>query len=310
MSQHEQFRRTAIARGIPEDEVSTFAEFLRFAIWTSGLPAGEPVGQLGGLPRLPVGMEWPAGPLPFVASFDCAALPQADGLALPADGSLLFFLHHENAYDAGLGGSSVAEEQNYARVVYVPAGVDTAPAEKPDNTENMFYDSTREFVQPERELFATVAAELPSWFDDEDEDLDGNPRSRDQEHLALHLPHLVELCALTEELWPQGNGATVYLGGYSMDVGGTRTGYLYVTPETDMADRVLKARKKAGETVPTSWRERYVRTEKEALKVMREWVPLAQFVPDDVYRGRFLIRHDDLAAGRLDKALSITGFTE
>jgi hypothetical protein len=39
-------------------------------------------------------------------------------------------------------------------------------------------------------------------------------------------------------------------------------------------------------------------------------VPLAQFVPEDFYRGRFLIRTDDLAAGRFDQALSFTAFTE
>ena len=304
MSQHQQFRHAAIGRGIPEDEVSTFAEFLRFAIWTNGATTGDPVGQLGGLPHLPVGMEWPAGPLPFVASFDCAALPRVDGLALPADGSLLFFLQHEDAYEAG----SVAREQEHARVVYVPSGVNTAPAERPDNTEEMFYNTTLEFVQPEHKLFATVVAELPDWF--EDEDLDGNPRSNDQEHLALHLPHLDELCALAEELWPQGNGADVFLGGYSMVDGGTRTDHMFETPETVMADEILDAREKAGEVAPASWRERCVQVEKEALQVMREWVPLAQFVPDDVYRGRFLIRHADLAAGRIDKALSFTDFTE
>lgn len=50
--------------------------------------------------------------------------------------------------------------------------------------------------------------------------------------------------------------------------------------------------------------------EEEAHRLMREWVPLAQFELDDVYIGRFLIRHDDLAAGRLDKACSFTAFTE
>ena len=184
MDYHQQFHRAAIERGIPEDEVSKFAEFLRFAVWTSERPNGVPVGRSGGLPRLPVGMEWPSsehGPLPFVASFDCAALPGVVGLALPSDGSLLLFLHHEWAHDA----YSVAHEQRFARVVYVPAGNDTATAGK-----------------------------------------------------------------------------------------------------------------------------RNLRLEEEALRVMREWVPLAQFVPDEVYQARFLIRHDDVAAGRFDKALSFTAFTE
>ncbi|MGP4029261.1 hypothetical protein [Actinomadura sp. 3N407] len=38
---------------------------------------------------------------------------------------------------------------------------------------------------------------------------------------------------------------------------------------------------------------------------------LARFpVADEFYYGSFVIRHDDLAAGRLDKAFSVTEFTE
>lgn len=306
MDYHRQFRRAAIERGIPEDEVSRIAEFLRFAIWTSRRPNGDAVGRSGGLPRLPVGMAWPSsdcGPLPFIASFDCAALPRVDGLALPQDGSLLFFLHHEWAYDC----FSVTKEQQYARVVYVPAGTDTARAESPDDTEDMFYDTSRDFVGPGYDLFATVNAELPSWLEDDEDDEDA--RTDNQEHLARDLPHLKELRALAAELWPESNHAAVYLGGYSMGIGELATDYMYTTPETRMAEGNLEARENAGELViPPDEADPYL--ERETIRVMREWVPLAQFVPDDVYRGRFLIRHDDLAAGRFDKALSFTAFTE
>ncbi|GAA4635481.1 DUF1963 domain-containing protein [Actinoallomurus vinaceus] len=306
MDYHRQFHRAAIERGIPEDEVSKFTEFLRFAIWTSGRPNGVPVGRSGGLPRLPVGMGWPSseyGPLPFVASFDCVALPRVDGLALPADGSLLFFLHHEWADDT----CSIADEQEFARVVHVPAGTNTATAEEPDHDEEMFCNMTLDFVGREYDLFATVNADLPSWFEDDDED-EGS-RSDNQEHLARNLPHIKELRALAGELWPESNGAAVYLGGYSMGTGELSTDYMYTTPETRMAEDILEAREKAGELL-ISPDGRDLRLEEEALRVMREWVPLAQFVPDDVYLGRFMIRHDDLAAGRFDKALSFTAFTE
>jgi hypothetical protein len=306
MDYHRQFRRAAIERGIPDDEITRFAAFLRFAIWTREQPGGVPVGRIGGLPRLPVGMAWPSsdlGPLPFVASFDCAALPAVDGLALPADGSLLFFLHHEWAYDA----FSVAEEQEYARVVYVPAGAATVTADEPDDVEDMFSDMTLTFVGPERDLYATVAAELPSWLEPDEHDEGSRPGN--QEHLARDLPHLTELRALTSELWPEGNGAAIYLGGYSAGIGELATGYMYTTPETRMARDNLEARQKAGELViPPD--ESDLRLEEETLRVMREWVPLAQFAPEDVYYGRFLIRHEDLAAGRFDKALSFTAFTE
>lgn len=56
--------------------------------------------------------------------------------------------------------------------------------------------------------------------------------------------------------------------------------------------------------------ETMFRVEEEAHRVMREWVPLAQFRADEVHVGRFLVRHDDLAARRLDKVLSVTEFLE
>ena len=82
---------------------------------------GVPVGQMGGLHRLPEGMPWPARgsmPLPFIASFDCAARPRVDDLPLPADGSLLFFLHHDRAYDEREEFEK-DDEMAYARVLYV-----------------------------------------------------------------------------------------------------------------------------------------------------------------------------------------------
>ena len=80
MDRYEQFRSAAIDRGIPEDEAGRFAEHLRFAVWAWPCQDGEEVvGQAGGLPRLPVGMQWPGGefPLPFIGSVECAALPSA-----------------------------------------------------------------------------------------------------------------------------------------------------------------------------------------------------------------------------------------
>ncbi|MFB7174821.1 DUF1963 domain-containing protein [Streptomyces sp. NPDC056254] len=52
--------------------------------------------RLGGLPWLPDGTDWPAGPggvpLAFVAAVECAALPAGSlDLPLPAQGALAFF---------------------------------------------------------------------------------------------------------------------------------------------------------------------------------------------------------------------------
>jgi uncharacterized protein YwqG len=295
-----QFRRTAIERGFPPDEVERFAEFLRFAIWTREQRDGVLAGRSGGLPRLPVGVPWPStggSPLPFIASVDCAALPRIDGLALPTDGELLFFLHHENAYEE----YDVTLEQRHARVVYVPAGTETVVAEEPEDTDGMFCNTTLTFVGREYDLFATVAAELPDWLEDYDEfEADDDSRSDAQEHLARDLRHVEDLCALVAELWPANGHPGLSLGGYTSGIGELTTDFLYTTPETQMAEEALEARGEDGDLA----------LEQESLRVMREWVPLAQFVPDDVYIGRFLIRHDDLAAARFDRVVSFTAFTE
>jgi len=57
MDHHGQIRRAALALGIPDDEVSWFIQHLRLSIRLSRESGGVPVGQFGGLPRLPVGMD-------------------------------------------------------------------------------------------------------------------------------------------------------------------------------------------------------------------------------------------------------------
>ena len=309
MNHRERFHSAAVEQGIPEDEITAFAGFLRFAIWTSPGYDGVPVGQMGGLPRLPEGMPWPACgsmPLPFIASFDCAALPRVDDLPLPADGSLLFFLHHDRAYDEREEFDK-DDEMEYARVVYVPAGTPMVTAQKPDHPEEVFYNTTLSFIGDEYQLAAAVKAELPSWLEDDDMDTPSASMS-DDDHLGLRLPHKAQLRDLAGKLWPENRGA-FQIGGYTGGIGALATDHMYHTPEVEMAERNLDARKQAGELViGRGERDGYL--ERETLRVMREWVTLAQFVPEDVYRARFLIRRDDLASGRFDQALSLTAFTE
>ncbi|MFE5211604.1 DUF1963 domain-containing protein [Streptomyces sp. NPDC056600] len=276
MDYQRQFRLVALERGVPENEVGEFAELLRFGIWTNPTYGGDLVGQQGGVPRLPVGMEWPSsdlGPLPFVASYDCAALPRVDGLSLPVDGSLLFFLHHRNAQevhlDCGEEAENIAREQQYARAVYVPGGTETVTPEIPEYGDYKG-DTGDPFAEEEVKLFAAVIPVLPwseYWPDVSDS----------EEYVDCALPHKEELCALVEELWPEPRGGSfVTIGGYTRD-----NGYPYGTPEERMeVDR-------------------------------REWTPLAQFSRGrEIYAGRFLIRNDHLTARRFGKALSFTVFTE
>ncbi|MET8312042.1 DUF1963 domain-containing protein [Micromonospora sp. NPDC005173] len=289
-----QFRGAALELGIPDDEISRFTKHLRLSIRLSGGSGGVPVGQFGGLPRLPVGMDWPfagVSRLPFIFSVDCAALPRVDGFGLPADGALLFFLDHEEDCLASATG-----ERRYARVVYVPAGTDTEVAEEPTNYE---------FVGKQYDVGATLLAQLPNWFGtDEDEEEDEDDLSPFQQQLARDLerdlPHLDELCALAYDLWPPDEGlASACIGGYADD-----------EVITSIAEQTLAGREKAGEIVipVAKW---YSHVEKEQHRLTSEWVSLARFpVADEFYYGSFVIRHDDLAAGRLDKALSVTEFSE
>lgn len=293
MNERDQFRRAAIAQGVPEDEVARFAELIRFRIHAWQREEGVRAGRRGGRPRLPVGMPWPTCPkgfpLPFLLRLDCAALPRVPDLALPADGTLLFFLDQEGARDA----CGIENEKAYSRVVYVPAGAETADGEYvlPAGT------ARESFLAPEHEMNATVQAELPDWLDRAEEWLCDT-----QIQLLRDMPHRKEMSALVEQLWPERDWwieRDVFVGGYTISA--------QDPPEVIMMD---PERVQQGWSLPRA--ERMVARYEEEQRVMREWVPLAQFgVPDEEYvNARFLIRHDDLAARRFDRVLSFCEFTE
>ncbi|MBT2455494.1 YwqG family protein [Streptomyces sp. ISL-86] len=99
------------------------------------------VGRLGGLPMLPVDTEWPVweghGPLSFIASFDCAALPVgALDIALPDAGTLLFFYFDGQVDD---GDALVLPEDHEswagARVLYVQPGLEVSARDVPEGLE-------------------------------------------------------------------------------------------------------------------------------------------------------------------------------
>ncbi|BEL05470.1 DUF1963 domain-containing protein [Actinoplanes sichuanensis] len=283
MDDQGRFRRAALTAGLPADEVGRFIDHLRLTVRLAGGTGDVVAGRAGGRPHLPAGRGWPSeqgGALPFVFSVDCAALPAVDGSSLPADGSLLFFLDHEQDHLTG----------RHGRVLHIPAGTETTAAEPPD----------RDLVAEEYALHATLIAELPDWLDPADEDDDEDYLSPIQKQLAEDLPHLDELRALAEEIWPRDNGlATAYLGGH-------------VTDEviTSIAEQTLAGREKAGEIVVpvANW---YSHVEREKHRLAGEWLQLAAFsTSDDLYYGSFVIRADDLVAGHLDRALSVTDFSE
>jgi hypothetical protein len=293
MDHQGEFRRAALDLGVPGDEVSAFSRYLRLSI---GLPrAGEgdvPVGQFGGVPRLPVGMEWPCrgdSPLPFLLSVDCGALPRVDGLGLPADGTLLFFVDQERDHEDRSG--------EYARVVYVPGGEETSVVQAPGSVD----------VRERSELGAELRAELPLWLQEGDEDwheywedLEREDMSAFQQELAAYmereLPHLDELRDLAHSLWSSRAG--VFVGGYVDD-----------EVIHSLAEQTLAGRERAGEipAVPiANWPSRL---EEERHRLTGEWMSLAgQARSYEEYCTSFVVRRDDLAVARMDKVLPVTRF--
>ncbi len=228
-------------------------------------------------------------PLPFIGSVDCAALPRADGLDLPEDGSLLFFLHHEEDMEEH-------PTTEFSRVLHVPAGTETEVAPPPPghDTRTSFHEEVP-FLLPEHALAAWVRPVLPEWIVDRDADSEADSVKR----LYDELKHVDGLCALVEDLWPdQDRSCTLRLGGYGRGIGGQDD------PWTQMAFDDLDGRGTARE-------ELFRLLPEEAHRLTRDWVPLAQFpTASEFYHGCFLIGPDDLAARRFDRMRSFTMFTE
>lgn len=267
MDDQERFRRAASAAGIPDGEISEFLGHLRVSIRLSGGSGGVPAGWFGGVPVLPEG----SAQLPFVFGVDCALLPRVPALGLPADGSLLFQLDHENDHlDESAG------ERKYARVTHLPDRIETVGGFG---------------------LGASLGVDLPGWLiaDEDEDDDDLSPLHRE---LLDGLPHRAGLRALAGDVWPGAGLVSAYLGGYADD-----------EVITSFAEQTLAGREKAGEIViPVATWGSHV--EREAHRLAGEWVSLARFDLGDYYQGGFVIRYDDLAAGRWDTALPVTAFSE
>jgi len=114
-------------RHLPADVAARWIGLFRPAARLFAAVDGKPsAGQLGGNPVLPPEIDWPTwpghGPLAFVASVNCAELPELD-IPLPEDGTLLFF-YFDGQLDDGhaLVHCEDAESMAGARVIYVPAG--------------------------------------------------------------------------------------------------------------------------------------------------------------------------------------------
>lgn len=247
------------------------------------------VGRLGGLPELPEGMAWPVweehGPLSFIASVDCAALPKgALDIALPADGTLSFF-YFDGQIDDGDSLVWPGEPETWAgaRVVHVPAGVAVAERAWP-----VVDDEDVEFEPyPAVPLTARVKWTAPdSWHPDFVAALHRDGVVKD------HNRHPAEAEAFVEALWDLERDADHLIGGHANPVQNP--------VEYEIAHGFLN--RDGGDI---AWSD--PRVEEEAGR----WTLLAQIDTDDdadmmwgdcgaLY---WLIRPEDLAAGRFDQAM-------
>ncbi|WP_329562021.1 YwqG family protein [Kitasatospora sp. NBC_01266] len=124
---------------LPADIADKWTALLRpCARLALGAGGGQAAARLGGVPALPHDTDWPVweghGPLSFVASVDCAALPTGElDIPLPADGTLLFF-YFDGQLDDGDALVIVDDRDSWdgARVIYVPAGTETVDHPTPE----------------------------------------------------------------------------------------------------------------------------------------------------------------------------------
>ncbi|MFJ3727871.1 YwqG family protein [Streptomyces sp. NPDC090045] len=245
---------------------------------------GAAAGRLGGLPELPADTPWPVweghGPLSHIASLDCAALAAAGdaGLALPASGTLLFFLFDDRLDgDDPLVHPDDPESRPGARVVYVPAGTATRPHPAPAGLP----------PYPEVPLTAQAGLTVPSSDAPSVRAAFGEAAdSRDWRHHPVNArPFDNALGALD----PDPRGSRHRLGGHAVPVQGA--------VEWEIAHALVGSG--ASRQDP--------RLNDEAAK----WVLLAQIDTDDaadmmwgdVGTLYWLIRPADLAAGRFEEAL-------
>ncbi|MDH2430044.1 DUF1963 domain-containing protein [Sphaerisporangium sp. TRM90804] len=119
---------------LPAETAERLIELARPAIRLSRASEGdEPVGRLGGTAVLPPTMEVPPG-MALAVELDCARLNRYEvDIALPADGTLLFFTELEG---------------DRAEVVYLPVGTAVVPRPAP-------------YEHPELPLTASTVATWP-----------------------------------------------------------------------------------------------------------------------------------------------------
>ncbi|MFD5029433.1 DUF1963 domain-containing protein [Streptomyces sp. NPDC058405] len=259
------FREEALARDIPSDDVERWIGFARPCATLSAVENGPVVAQFGGPLMLPV--DAPAPRFPFVASIDCAALPEgATDLLLPPDGQLLLFAFPDNEHNVSMG-----------EVLYVPAG--TIVEERAKDSHFFaeipeYWEICRAFPQGPLRMTANVSLPYHCWTEILDEPwhapLPGHPYSEQLRDVWLDKE---------KDITARG---PLRVGGYASDE----------RNELDpVAEAASLAVQQAGERAGTG-----------TAHAAEDWVLLAEWHPGISGREgatvHWVIRRDDLAARR------------
>ncbi|MFI9236175.1 YwqG family protein [Streptomyces sp. NPDC053079] len=278
--------RQHLAADVAERWIGLLRPGVRLVAVTEPGPEDVVVGRLGGLPALPADVEWPVweghGPLSFVASVDCAALPAGDlDIALPDGGTLAFF-YFDGQIDDGDALVEVGDpgSQAGARVIHIPAGVPVAERALP-----AVDDEDVEFeAYPEVPLTARVEWTAPdSWHPDVMTALSSGGAVKDGGG------HPEEAGEFLDKLWDLDREADHLIGGHPNPVQNP--------VEYEIAHGLLGR--------DTDWHDPRVAEE------ARGWTLLAQIDTDhaaDMMWGDtgalyWLIRPQDLAELRFDRAM-------
>lgn len=265
------------------ENAQKWISLLRPGFHLRGLDPGErPVGYLGGEPLMPKDVEWPVweghGPLSFVAAVDCDEVPAVElDIPLPESGMLLFFYFNGVGDDAVqyLDAESVAQG---TRVLYVPEDAEgVAPREVPEGLEAF----------PRVMLGGELIATAP---DNESAALKAAYGDPDAEDAYTEFPTLDDGDGFYEMLtaFRRDHSPHHRVGGYALPKAGrveTEAAHALAPGDDDESKDLRRA-------------------------LLDDLVLLAQIDSDsragmewgDTGRLYWLIRREDLAAGRFDKA--------
>ncbi|WP_290061881.1 YwqG family protein [Amycolatopsis solani] len=266
---------------LPAELADAWAGLFRPGIRLVSDGSGPRVGRLGGAPVLPADVAWPEwpgrGPLDFLASVDCAALPRESlSIPLPAAGTLLFFSF--DGFRRGADDDPLLDDVEGTRVVFVPAGVPVAERAVPRGP----------VAYPAVDLYAEVVATAPErehHLLDQTETANGESLADAAEEVEIPGDYVGSDVFGELVAQAKGRGREHQIGGFAAPVQGA--------VENEIAAEVLGSYQDP-------------RLAEEAAR----WVLLAQIDTDDkadmiwgdagmLY---WMIRADDLEAGRFDRA--------